>query len=164
MPIEREPVGPGQESVWDYPRPAVAELSSRHVRIVHRGVVVAETRRAVRTLETSHPPSWYVPRADVADGVLRETARRSVCEWKGVARYFDVVVGDAALADVGWSYARPSDEFEALAGHVAFYAGPFDECTVDGVRVVPQAGGFYGGWITPELVGPFKGGPGTMGW
>jgi uncharacterized protein (DUF427 family) len=162
--IRPQPAGPGQESVWSYPRPAVAEPIARHVKIVHRGRVVAETRRAVRTLETSHPPSYYLPRADIAPGVLRPSQRRSLCEWKGQAIYFDVVVGDEVLPDVAWSYPQPTPAFEALRDHVAFYAWPFDGCFVDGERVTPQPGRFYGGWITPDVVGPFKGAPGTQFW
>jgi uncharacterized protein (DUF427 family) len=159
-----DPAGPGQESVWTYPRPAVAEACTAHVVIRHRGLVVADTRASVRTLETSHPPSYYIPAADIAAGVLRRAAGSSFCEWKGVAAYWDVVVGDAVLRRVGWSYPEASGGFAILRDHVAFYAGPFDRCTVDGETVIPQEGGFYGGWITNWVVGPFKGGPGTMGW
>lgn len=155
---------PGQESVWDYPRPAVAQPTSAHIRIEHRGVIVAETRNAVRTLETSHPPSYYIPPADIAEGVLRRAPGSSMCEWKGAARYWDVVVGGAVLGKVGWSYPTPTTPFAALRDHVAFYAAPFDRCTVDGELVIPQPGQFYGGWITSAVAGPFKGGPGSMGW
>ena len=159
-----DPVGPGQESVWSYPRPAIAEPSPCHIVIEHGGRRIAETRSAVRTLETSHPPSWYIPPADIAPGVLRRAAGTSLCEWKGTAVYWDVVVGDTVLPRVGWSYPDPTPAFALLRDHVAFYAGPFDRCTVDGDTVTPQAGRFYGGWITSRVVGPFKGGPGTMGW
>ena len=159
-----DPVGPGQESVWSYPRPAIAELSACHIVIQHGGRTIAETRSAVRTLETSHPPSYYIPPADIAPGVLRRTAGSSLCEWKGAAVYWDVVLGDTLLSRVGWSYPSPTAAFGLLRDHVAFYAGPFDLCTVDGETVTPQAGSFYGGWITSRVVGPFKGGPGTVGW
>jgi uncharacterized protein (DUF427 family) len=159
-----DPVGPGQESVWSYPRPAVAEPCASRIVIEHRGSTVADTRSAVRTLETSHPPSYYIPPADIAPGVLRRASGTSLCEWKGSAIYWDVVVGDLVLPRVGWSYPDPTPAFALLRDHVAFYAGPFDLCTVDGERVTPQPGGFYGGWITSRVVGPFKGGPGTMGW
>ena len=159
-----EPAGPGQESVWSYPRPAIAEPSDAHIVIEHRGRIVADTRSAVRTLETSHPPSYYIPRADIAAGMLRRAAGSSLCEWKGAAAYWDVVVDDAVLARVGWSYATPTPPFALLRDHVAFYAAPFDRCTVDGEVVVPQPGAFYGGWITSRVVGPFKGIPGSMGW
>ena len=159
-----DPAGPGQESVWSYPRPAVARRSGRHVRIEHGGATVADTRAAVRTLETSHPPSWYVPPADVAIALLRRSERRSFCEWKGEAVYWHLVVGDAVLRDVAWSYPDPTAAFAILRDHLAFYAGPLDRCTIDGAVVRPQLGGFYGGWITAELAGPFKGVPGSLGW
>jgi uncharacterized protein (DUF427 family) len=161
--MRREPVGPGQESVWDYPRPPRAEPCARRVRIEHRGVVVAESRRTVRLLETSHPPSYYFPREDIA-AALRPSGHGSFCEWKGDAAYVDVVVAGGVLADVGWSYPRPSPGFEILRDHVAFYAAPFEACFVDGERVTPQPGGFYGGWITADLAGPFKGVPGSRFW
>ena len=163
-PPEPDPVGPGQESVWAYPRPAIAEPCAARVVIEHRGVIVAETRASVRTLETSHPPSYYIPVADIAPGVLRRAEGSSFCEWKGAAAYWDVVIGDTVLPRVGWSYPSPTRGFVSLRDHVAFYAGPFDRCSVNGVTVTPQAGGFYGGWITPDLAGPFKGVPGSMGW
>ena len=159
-----EPVAPGQESVWLYPRPAIAEPSDRHIRIEHRGVVVADTRTAVRTLETSHPPSWYVPPGDVTPGLLRRSERRSVCEWTGQAVYWHLDVGGALLHDVAWSYPDPTPGFAPLRDHLAFYAAPLERCTVDGAIVTPQPGGFYGGWITADVVGPFKGLPGSMGW
>lgn len=159
-----DPAGPGQESVWSYPRPAVARRSGRHVRIEHGGATVADTRAAVRTLETSHPPSWYVPPADVAITLLRRSERRSFCEWKGEAVYWHLVVGDAVLRDVAWSYPDPTAAFAILRDHLAFYAGPLDRCTIDGAVVRPQPGGFYGGWITADLAGPFKGVPGSLGW
>lgn len=158
-----DPVRPGQESVWSYPRPAIAETSSDHVMIEHRGVVVADTRASIRTLETSHPPSYYIPPSDIAPGLLRRGTGSSYCEWKGMAEYWDVVMGDIVLPGVGWSYPDPSPAFAILRDHVAFYAGPFD-CSVDGQIVVPQPGNFYGGWITPDLAGPFKGIAGSMGW
>lgn len=159
-----DPAGPGQESVWDYPRPAVAEPTGARIVIEHRGRIVAETRSAVRTLETSHPPSYYIPRTDVAVGMLRRAAGSSFCEWKGAAAYWDVVIDDVVLARVGWSYATPTPPFALLRDHVAFYAAPFDRCTVDGEAVVAQPGQFYGGWITSRVAGPFKGIAGSMGW
>jgi uncharacterized protein (DUF427 family) len=159
-----DPVGPGQKSVWSYPRPAIAESCACHIVIEHGGRVIAETRSAVRTLETSHPPSYYIPQAAIAPGVLRRAQGYSLCEWKGAAVYWDVVLGSIVLARVGWSYPDPTPGFSLLRDRVAFYAGPFDRCRVDGETVTPQAGGFYGGLITSRVVGPFKGGPGTMGW
>jgi uncharacterized protein (DUF427 family) len=159
-----DPVGPGQCSVWQFPRPAIAEACDAHVVIEHRGVTVADTHASVRTLETSHPPSYYIPPVDIAPSVLRRAAGSSFCEWKGVAAYWDVVIDDTVLPKVGWSYPHPSRAFDILRDHIAFYAAAFDRCTVDGITVVPQPGGFYGGWITPDLAGPFKGVPGSTGW
>lgn len=159
-----DPVAPGQESVWHYPRPAIAEPSQRRIVIEHAGIVVVDTSAAVRTIETSHPPSWYVPPDAITQGLLRRSTRRSFCEWKGEARYWNVEIGGRTFTDVAWSYPDPTPAFAILRDHVAFYAGPFDRCSVDGERVRPQPGGFYGGWITSDLAGPFKGVPGSMGW
>ena len=159
-----DPAGPGQETVWAYPRPAIAQLSDRHVRIEHRGTVIADTRAAIRTLETSHPPSWYLPPTDIATGLLRRSERRSFCEWKGQAVYWHLEVDGDLLRDVAWSYPDPTRAFVSLRDHLAFYAAPLDRCTIDGEVVRPQPGGFYGGWITSDLAGPFKGVPGSMGW
>lgn len=159
-----DPVAPGQESVWSYPRPAVVEPSTRRLRIVHRGLVIAVTQRSMRVLETSHPPTYYFPRDDVGSTILQQSSRRSVCEWKGGAIYFDVVVQGEILPDAAWSYPDPSPAFGVLRDFVAFYAWPFDSCFVDDERVKPQPGNFYGGWITPDVVGPFKGEPGTRFW
>jgi uncharacterized protein (DUF427 family) len=152
------------ESVWDYPRPPRLERSTRHVVVRLGGQVVAETRNAWRVLETSHPPGWYVPRADVADGVLVPSDRHSWCEFKGEASYWTVTAGGETRPDAAWSYPRPSPGFEAMADAVAFYPGRMDECLVDDEVVRPQAGGFYGGWITSDVTGPFKGEPGTSHW
>jgi uncharacterized protein (DUF427 family) len=165
MRPQRIEPGPGQESVWDYPRPPAVVPSDEHVRIVHGGLVVADTRRARRVLETSQPPAYYVPRDDVDAALLRPSSRRSVCEWKGVATYWSVDVGDGAVArDVAWSYEEPVPAYAAIAGHLAFYAQALDECWVDDERVVPNPGMFYGGWITSRVVGPFKGAAGTLHW
>lgn len=159
-----DPVGRGQESVWSYPRPAIAEPAHAHIVIEHRGVIIADTRRAIRTLETSHPPSYYLPPEDIAMDLLRAAGGGSFCEWKGAARYWDVMVAGEVLPRVGWSYPAPTPGFVSLRDHIAFYAAPFDRCLVDGEVVVPQPGSFYGGWITANLAGPFKGVPGSMGW
>ncbi len=164
MRPQPEPAGPGQESVWAYPRPAVAQPSPARVVIEHAGRIVADTRASIRTLETSHPPSYYIPPEAIAPGMMRRAQGTSLCEWKGAAIYWDVVIGNLVLPRVGWSYPHPSPAFGLLRDHVAFYAGPFDVCSVDGEAVVPQPGLFYGGWITSALVGPFKGGPGSQGW
>jgi uncharacterized protein (DUF427 family) len=155
---------PGQESVWDYPRPPSLELTSRRVRVVLGGVIVADSIRAYRVMETSHPPVYYLPREDILPGAVRPAAGTSVCEWKGTASYWDVLGGDRVEKRAAWSYERPTPAFAAIAGFVAFYAGPMDACFVDGERVTPQPGGFYGGWITADVVGPFKGAPGSAGW
>lgn len=152
------------ESVWDYPRPPRVEASDEHVVVRHRGVVVADTTASLRVLETSHPPTYYLPRSCFAEGVLRPGEGASWCEWKGRASYLDLVVGDEVLAGVAWSYPAPSSGFEALRDHVALYPGRVEECTVDDEVVQPQPGGFYGGWITSRVTGPFKGSPGTSGW
>ena len=159
-----DPANPGQESVWAFPRPAIAEPTDSRIVIEHLGRVVADTHAAIRTLETSHPPSYYIPRDDIAPGILRRAEGASFCEWKGTAAYWDVVVDDVVLPRVGWSYAHPTPPFAALRDHVAFYAAAFDRCSVDGETVTPQPGGFYGGWITSGVVGPFKGVPGSWGW
>lgn len=159
-----DPAGIGQESVWSYPRPAIAQPTDARIRIEHRRQIVADTRSAVRTLETSHPPSYYIPRTDIAPGALRRADGSSFCEWKGAATYWDVVVDGTVLARVGWSYADPTPEFAALRDHVAFYAAPFARCSVVGDTVIPQPGNFYGGWTTSRVVGPFKGGPDSHGW
>ncbi|KHL24788.1 hypothetical protein PK98_12855 [Croceibacterium mercuriale] len=164
MRPQPDPAGPRQESVWAFPRPAIAQPTGAHIRIEHRGQVIAETRAAIRTLETSHPPSYYIPPADIAPGALRRADGSSFCEWKGAATYWDVVVDGIVLPRVGWSYASPTPAFAMLRDHVAFYAGPFDRCTVDDETVIPQPGAFYGGWITSRVAGPFKGVPGSQGW
>ncbi len=159
-----DPVKPGQESVWDYPRPAVAEPTTAHIVIEHGGRTIADTRSAIRVLETSHPPNYYIPPTDIAAGVLRRAGGSSFCEWKGAAKYWDVVVDNDVLEQVGWSYPNPTPAFAALANYIAFYAAPFDRCLVDGEEARPQPGEFYGGWITSKVAGPFKGIPGSRFW
>jgi uncharacterized protein (DUF427 family) len=132
--------------------------------IEHAGMTVADTCASVRTLETSHPPSYYIPVCDIAPGVLRRADGSSFCEWKGAAVYWDVVLGDVVLPRVGWSYQNPTRTFVILRDYVAFYPAPFDRCSVDGETVMAQAGSFYGGWITSKISGPFKGVPGSRGW
>jgi uncharacterized protein (DUF427 family) len=153
----------GQSSVWDFPRPPTVAADTREVVVRWGHLEVARTRRAVRVLETSHPPSFYLPWADVARHLLQPAQGGSFCEWKGPAQYWSLVDGDRRLPNVAWSYPQPLAGAEALAACVAFYPAALD-CTVDGARVTSQPGGFYGGWITPELVGPFKGDPGSEGW
>jgi uncharacterized protein (DUF427 family) len=164
MHIHRIAPAPGQESVWDYPRPPRLEPTSKHLRVVFNGVTVAETRRAIRVLETSHPPVYYIPPADVRWEYLHAAPGTSMCEWKGAAAYWTLSVAGRTATPAAWSYAAPTPRFAAITDYVAFYPARVDACTVDGEQVRPQGGGFYGGWITPDIVGPFKGDPGTDGW
>ena len=152
------------ESVWDYPRPPSAERVARHIRAVLAGHIVADTTRAVRVCETSHPPVYYVPPDDVAMEHLEPSAHTSYCEFKGQAHYYSLVIDGVRHSNAAWYYSHPNPGYEELANHVAFYAWVFDEATVDGEQVTPQPGHFYGGWITREISGPFKGEPGTTGW
>jgi uncharacterized protein (DUF427 family) len=157
--------GPGQESVWDYPRPPAIERVALPLRVEHAGRVIARAAGGWRVLETSHPPVYYLPPESIAAGVLRSNDRTSFCEFKGRARYWDIVDGERVVVrDAGWSYSRPEPAYAELAGHVAFYAGRVDACFVGVERVAPQPGDFYGGWITAAIVGPFKGAAGTGGW
>ncbi|MEQ8999000.1 MAG: DUF427 domain-containing protein [Coleofasciculus sp. B1-GNL1-01] len=155
---------PGQESVWDYPRPPRLEETTKHIRIIFNGIAIADTRRAKRVLETSHPPCYYIPPEDIKLEHLAKTGRKSFCEWKGMAGYADVVVGDKRAANAAWYYPQPTPEFASIKDHVSFYASKMDACYVDDELVQSQPGDFYGGWITNDIVGPFKGGAGTMGW
>lgn len=159
-----EPAGPGQESVWDYPRPPRLETFEGEITVELGGEVIAATRQAWRVLETSHPPTYYFPRSAFRDGVLRPAPGSSWCEWKGRARYFDLVTADRVARRAAWNYPDPTPGFEAISDALAVMAADVDRCTVNGETVVPQEGGFYGGWITSAVVGPFKGGPGSAGW
>lgn len=160
----REKPGPDLESVWDYPRPPRLEPVPERIRIEFNGETVADTLGAFRVLETSHPPVYYLPPDNLNQSFLRPSTRRSFCEWKGTAAYLSLKVGDRELLDVGWHYRSPSPGFEAIRDHVAFYAEPMDLCRVGDEIVRPQPGGFYGGWVTSRIVGPFKGEPGTEFW
>jgi len=163
--ITRITPGPGQESVWDYPRPPRVERTARHIQVVLNRVVIAESRAALRVLETSHPPVYYLPPHDVRLAeYFRLTARTSYCEFKGAARYYTITVGDRAELDAAWFYPDPAPGYELLRDYVAVYPSRMDACLVDGQPVQPQPSDFYGGWITPDIVGPFKGAPGTSGW
>ncbi len=154
---------PGQESVWDYPRPPRLEPSTRLIRVVFDGQVVAETRSGFRVLETSHPPVFYIPPQDIKT-TLERSSRSTFCEWKGRARYHTLRGADRRSPDAAWSYPEPTPAFEPIRDYLAFYPSRVDECTVDGEVVQCQPGDFYGGWITPEVIGPFKGDAGTWGW
>ncbi len=156
--------GPGQESVWDYPRPPRLERVSRPVRVEFAGVLLAESDRALRVCETSSPPAYYLPPEDVRRDLLEPFEHRTLCEWKGLATYWSLRVGERVAREAAWSYPDPDPAYAALRDHFAFHAGRVDACRVGGERVTPQPGAFYGGWITPELVGPFKGEAGSEGW
>ncbi|MCC0093582.1 DUF427 domain-containing protein [Streptomyces flavotricini] len=159
------PHGPvPKESVWDYPRPPRVEPDARRVVVRHRGVTLADSRACRRVLETSHPPVFYVPREDVRSDLLSRSPGATVCEWKGAASYWTLVVDGHTVRNAAWSYEDPAPEYRSIAHHFAFYPGRVDLCLVDGERVRAQAGDFYGGWITGEILGPFKGGPGSTGW
>ncbi|MFZ1864304.1 MAG: DUF427 domain-containing protein [Polyangiales bacterium] len=155
--------GPGQESVWDYPRPPRLAPDARLVRVAHGGIDVAESRHAVRVLETASPPTFYLPEQDVDTDLLVPGGGSSHCEWKGRASYWSLKSRDGLVEIVAWSYEEPYPAFDAIRGYFSFYPRKV-ECYVDSQRVRPQPGGFYGGWITDEIVGPFKGDPNTGGW
>ncbi|MBN3963095.1 DUF427 domain-containing protein [Nostoc sp. NMS8] len=155
---------PGQESVWDYPRPPRLEDTNKHIQIIFNGIIIADTHNAKRVLETSHPPSYYIPPADIKMEYLHLTPQSSCCEWKGNANYYTIRVGEKEVHNAGWFYQNPTPAFESIKDYVAFYAHVMDKCYVNGEEVQPQPGNFYGGWITSDIVGPFKGTPGTWGW
>lgn len=155
-----DPVGPGQESAWDYPRPPRLEQSDAEIVVLLDGEELARSSRSLRVLETSHPPVHYIPAGDIRMEVLRRSRHRSVCEFKGVAEYWDA----PGHPEIAWSYPDPEPGYEGLRDHLAFYPGRCERVTLDGEPVRPQAGGFYGGWITSRIAGPFKGEPGTWGW
>ena len=159
-----DPKGPGQESVWEYPRPAICEPTNRRVQIIHNGTALVDSQNAWRTLETSHPPTYYIPQADIVMEHLRTNSRRTMCEWKGQARYFDIVAGDRAITAGAWCYSDPSPAFESIRDYIAFYPDPLDKCLIDGEQITPQPGQFYGGWISQYEAGPFKGVPGSQFW
>ena len=154
----------GQESVWDYPRPPKLERTTKRIQIFFNNELIADSRSAFRVLETSHPPVYYLPLEDIRSEYLLPADGGSWCEWKGLAAYYDVTVNGKTAHKVGWSYPSPSMSFSQIRDHIAFYAWAMDRCLVDGELVVPQPGRFYGGWITSDIVGPFKGEPGTEGW
>ena len=156
--------GPGQVSVWDFPRPPRVELVRLHVRIELGGQTIADTTAALRVCETSSPPAYYIPPADIAAGCLEPSERTSFCEWKGVASYWTVSAGSRRAKDAAWSYRAADPGYEVITDYVAFYPRRMDVCWVGEDRVQPQPGLYYGGWITPELVGPFKGAPGSETW
>lgn len=158
------PPAPGQESVWGYPRPPRLEPVAKLLRVVHNGVTVAETMRGHRVLETSHPPVYYFPPEDIRLELFRIASGSSYCEWKGLARYFSIDVNGMRAERAAWSYPDPTPAFIGIRDHIAFYGHMMDACFVGDEQARPQPGAFYGGWITADLVGPFKGEPGSAGW
>lgn len=164
MGVKREQPRRGQESVWDYPRPPLLEESSARIRVVVGGVTIAETARSKRVLETSHPPVYYIPPEDIDTDYLQPFLHRSFCEWKGSASYYSVVVPGKTIEKAAWYYPSPTTRFAGIEGFVAFYPSKMDACYVDDEKVIAQEGDFYGGWITSNIVGPFKGAPATFGW
>lgn len=161
-----KPIKPkqGQESVWDYPRPPKLELISKTIQIYFNNALIAQTNRAYRVLETSHPPVYYIPLDDIDKQYLKYSDRETYCEFKGTGSYYHVQVGDRLARDAAWYYNNPSTAFQAIKNYPAFYANKMDKCLINGIEVEPQPGEFYGGWVTPEIVGPFKGEEGTWGW
>lgn len=161
-PARIEP-GPGQESIWDYPRPPRVEAVAEPLRVAFAGETIAATTQGLRVLETAGAPCYYFPKSDVHAKFLHHSPGSTVCEWKGLARYHDVVVDDQVAARAAWSYPDPTKPYREIAGHVSFYPR-LVECYLGNERATPQPGGFYGGWVTSRVVGPFKGERGTMGW
>lgn len=152
------------ESVWEYPRPPRLERCGERIRVAFGGHTIADSTGAIRVLETSHPPTFYIPPSDVRVEFLVPMTLRTWCEWKGQARYWTLRVGSAESAQAAWSYSEPTTAFAELRDHLAFYPARVDACYVGEEQVTRQAGDFYGGWITGNIRGPFKGGPGTLGW
>lgn len=164
--MKPKPIKPkkGQESVWDYPRPPALEKVNKSIEIIFNGRKIVHTNEAYRTLETSHPPVYYIPLKDIEQQYLKASDRTTYCEWKGEGSYYHVEVDGKIAENAAWYYDNPTPRFEPIKGYPAFYATKMDKCLVDGEVVEPQPGEFYGGWITKDIVGPFKGGEGTWGW
>lgn len=162
--MERAQPKLNQESVWDYPRPPRVEDVPKFVQVVFNGVPLATTHRAKRVLETSHPPVYYIPPEDVWMEYLFETEKSSFCEFKGVAHYYTIKIYEREAIDAAWFFPYPNPGYEGIKNYIAFYPAKMEACYVDSERVKPQEGGFYGGWITRDIIGPFKGAPGTLGW
>lgn len=162
--IKREEPGPGQESVWDYPRPPRVEKTPKRIRIVFNGETIVDSTNAYRVLETSHPPAYYIPQEDIKMDYFTPTKRRTLCEFKGAASYYTIEVNGKVAENAAWTYNNPNPNFSVIKGYLSFYPSPMDACYVNDEKAVPQQGDFYGSWITSDIVGPFKGGPGTRGW
>lgn len=154
----------GQESVWDYPRPPRLERTNKHLKVIFNGELIAETVRGWRVLETSHPPVFYFPPEDVRTEFFSPEINTTFCEWKGRAGYYSIKVGEKQAFQAAWFYPNPTAGFSEIKNHIAFYPSKMDACFVNDEPVRAQAGDFYGGWITDDIVGPFKGGAGTRGW
>lgn len=163
-PFQRQEPLAGQESVWDYPRPPRVEPTTKHIRVVFNGVTIADTNRAIRVLETSHPPAYYIPPDDILMQYFTSTPRSTFCEYKGAASYWTLNVNGRIAENVAWSYRQPNAGYEAIKNYLSIYPSKVDACYVNDERVKAQEGDFYGGWITDDIVGPFKGGAGTWGW
>ena len=165
MAPQRPSPGPGQESVWDYPRPPRLEPVDAPIRVEFNGTTLAATEHALRILETSHPPTYYIPPDDVrTEHLIASSRTTTLCEWKGRALYYAVEVDDRRVDHAAWSYPSPNERYAELKDHFAFYASKMDACYVGDEEAHAQEGDFYGGWITNNIVGPFKGSPGTIGW
>lgn len=159
-----DPVTANEESVWNYPRPPRLKPCRRTLTVVFNGKEIARTNRAYRVLETSHPPGYYIPKEDTDPSVLLASPLTTGCEWKGTGKYYHLEDGDAFSENAAWYYDSPRPAFAAITNYLSFYPGRVDYCTIDGEKVTPQPGGFYGGWITSEIKGPFKGIEGSWGW
>ena len=164
MTTKRIKPEPGQESVWDYPRPPRLENCAKRIRVIADGLIIADSTNTKRVLETSHPPVYYIPPDDIKTEYLMPTDGGSFCEWKGAARYYSIAIPGKTIEKAAWYYPNPSSRFAEIEGYVAFYPSKVEACFVDEEKVVAQEGDFYGGWITSDIVGPFKGAPGTYGW
>eukprot|EP01015_Nassula_variabilis_P031407 TRINITY_DN708_c0_g1_i6.p2 TRINITY_DN708_c0_g1~~TRINITY_DN708_c0_g1_i6.p2 ORF type:complete len:188 (-),score=49.49 TRINITY_DN708_c0_g1_i6:138-701(-) len=155
---------PGKECVWDYPRPAICEPTPKKLKVVFNGVTIAETEKGYRVLETSHPPSYYFPPEDCNFNYIKKNSKQTYCEWKGAASYFDLNVNGKQISSAGWFYENPTEKFQPMKGYLAFYLSKMDACYVNDEQAKSQEGDFYGGWLTDDITGPFKGGKGTYGW
>ena len=164
MRIKPIPPKKGQESVWDYPRPPLLEATSKRLEVIFNGKKIADTTQGYRVLETSHPPGYYLPPSDIKTSFLIPSPHHTYCEWKGEGFYFHLQVNGKKIENAAWYYTDPTAAFASIKNYVAFYPAKMDECRVNGELVIPQPGNFYGGWITQDIVGPFKGEPGTWGW
>jgi len=167
-PVVPDPVGPGQESVWNFPRPPVVQEVSYTLKVEHAGFVIASTNTAIRVIETAGAPVYYFPPNAVQQDLLKKNSRQSICEWKGIAVYFDLHLGSMQIEDVAFCYPDPLDDlrkgYRRIAGYFAFYADRLDKCLIDEILVTPQPGRYYAGWVSPELAGPIKGCPGSENW